>query len=192
MALSRRWLLLLLVGAPVAGTATFVPGLAVTDYLERDNAFCIACHVTKEKRLHQDKYDGFFPVGGKPTTLAAAHHGSLREPFKCVDCHNGSTITDKLRIKAQAAGDTVAYFLGDFEEPELLRFSLGNRLCLECHTTGGRNPDKETGFHYARHHNNLPFICYECHSVHRQAKSETRFLKQDIVQPLCDECHAEL
>ncbi len=176
----------------MAGAAAFGMGVVVTDYLEQDNVFCISCHATSAKRLHQDKFDSSFPVGGQITTLAAAHHGAGSKPFKCVNCHNGSTITDKLQIKAQAAGDTMAYFLGDFEEPELLRFSLGNRLCLKCHTTGGRNPDKETAFHYARHHYNLPFICYECHSVHRQAKSETRFLKRDIVQPLCDECHAEL
>jgi nitrate/TMAO reductase-like tetraheme cytochrome c subunit len=109
-----------------------------------------------------------------------------------VDCHNGATITDKLRIKVQAAGDTVAYFLGDFEEPEVLRLPLGNRLCLECHKTGGRTPDKETAFHFASHHGNLPFVCYDCHTVHRPAKRETFFLRRDIVQPLCDDCHAEL
>jgi hypothetical protein len=188
----QRWLMVLLAGGPVAGAAAFGLGIVVTDYLEQDNAFCISCHVTSATRLHQDKFDTFFPVAGRITTLAAAHHGAGDKQFKCVDCHNGATLADKLRIKVQAAGDTVAYFLGDFEEPGDLRFPLGNRLCLECHAMGGRNPDKETAFHNAGDHDSLPFICYECHTVHRPASRETRFLKREIVQPLCDHCHAEL
>ena len=176
----------------MAGAAALGLGIVVTDYLEQDNVFCISCHADGAKRLHQKKFDTFFPIAGQITTLAAAHHGAGDKLFKCVDCHNGATITDKLRIKLQAAGDTVAYFLGDFEEPELLRLPLGNRLCLECHKTGGRIPDKETAFHFASHHRNLPFVCYDCHTVHRPAKRETFFLRRDIVQPLCDDCHAEL
>ncbi len=176
----------------MAGAAAFGMGVVVTDYLEQDNVFCVSCHATSAKRLHQDKFDTSFPVGGQNTTLAAAHHSTSDKQFKCVTCHNGATFTDKLWIKAQAAGDTVAYLLGEFEEPEILRFSLGNRLCLKCHTTGGRNPDEEAAFHNAGDHDSLPFICYECHTVHRRAKRETRFLRRDIVQPLCDDCHTEL
>ena len=175
----------------MAGAAALGLGIVVTDYLEQDNVFCISCHATGAKRLHQKKFDTFFPIAGRITTLAAAHHGAGDKLFKCVDCHNGATITDKLRIKVQAAGDTVAYFLGDFEEPDSLRLPLGNRLCLECHKTGGRIPDKETAFHFASQHGNLPFVCYDCHTVHRPAKRETLFLRRDIVQPLCDDCHAE-
>ena len=192
MGRSRRWLWLLLVGAPVAAAASFGAGLAVTDRLEQDNRFCIACHVSSEKRLHQDKYDGFLPVDGLAASLAAAHHGSKREPFKCVDCHNGATFTDKLMIKAQAASDSIAYFLGDFEEPRSMRFSLGNRLCQACHFKAGDTTGKTASFHQADYHAKLPFICYECHQVHLQTKRETQFLERDVVQPLCDECHSQL
>jgi nitrate/TMAO reductase-like tetraheme cytochrome c subunit len=192
MGLSRRWLLLLFVGAPLAAAASFSAGLAVTDRLEQDNRFCIACHVTEEKRLHQDKYDGFLPVDGLAASLAAAHHGDMVEPFKCVDCHNGATFSDKLMIKAQAASDTIAYFLGDFEEPRTMRFSLGNRLCQTCHSKAGDSAGKTVNFHQADHHAKLPFLCYECHQVHLQTKRETQFLERDVVQPLCDECHSEL
>ena len=185
-----RWLLLGLLGAPVVGAGTFGVGIAVTDHLEKNNAFCISCHLVEAKRLHHDKFHTFFPVDGQINTLAAAHHGAGDEPFKCVDCHNGATVTDKLLIKAQAARDTVAYLLGDFEEPDHMRFSLGNRVCLQCHITAGKNAQKKSAFHNAAHHSNLPLICYECHTVHHQASRETSFLKRDIVQPLCDDCHA--
>lgn len=188
----RSWPLLLSIGLPVAGAAAFAAGLTVTDYLEQDNTFCIACHLGDNQRLHQEKYTTFFPVDGAVITLAAAHHSGSDMPFRCVDCHNGATFADKLRIKAQAARDTVAYFLGDFEEPEQMRFSLGDRVCLKCHTTAAKGPKQAAAFHDAKHHRELPLACYECHTAHRQAKSETRFLKREIVQPLCDGCHAQL
>ncbi len=176
----------------MAGIAAFGTGVAVTDYLEQDNVFCISCHVSDAKRLHQDKFDTFFPIDGHISTLAAAHHGGGSEPFKCVGCHNGATLTDKLLIKAQAARDTAAYILGDFEEPKLMRFSLGNRLCIKCHTTARKYSEQEAAFHNASHHANLPFLCYACHTVHRQAQREAGFLGRDVVQPVCDSCHAEL
>ncbi len=192
MWLLRSWPILLLIGLPVAGAAAFAAGLAATDYLEKDNTFCIACHLSNSQRLHQGKYTTFFPVDGAIITLAAAHHRGSDTPFRCVDCHNGTTFADKLRIKAQAARDTVAYFLSDFEEPEQMRFSLGNRLCLKCHIPATKRPKKAEAFHSAKHHRQLPFVCYECHTAHRQAKSEMGFLKREIVQPLCDRCHAQL
>ena len=184
-------MILLLAAAPVAGAAAFAAGLAVTDHLERDNGFCISCHLSGETRLHQVKYDTFFPIAGRTTTLAATHHGPGDEPFRCVDCHNGATFTDKLRIKAQAARDSLAYLLGEFEEPEHMRLALGNRLCLKCHDTAGRNPEDPTAFHNAVHHTDMPLVCYTCHTVHRPATPETRFLTRATVQPLCDDCHAQ-
>ena len=41
----RRWFLLLLVGLPCLGIATFGAGIVVTDHLEEDNTFCTACHL---------------------------------------------------------------------------------------------------------------------------------------------------
>lgn len=192
MRLKQYWLLLLLV-LLISGVAAFGAGIAITDYLEQDNEFCISCHLTDQKRLHQEKLTTFLPMQGQITTLAAAHYvGEKRGTFKCVDCHNGATFTDKLLIKAQAARDTVAYFMGSFQEPDHMRFALGNRVCLKCHTTSGRNPHNDTAFHNASYHTDLPFVCYECHAVHPPAGSDTRFLRRHTVQQLCDSCHAQL
>ncbi len=192
MRLKRFWPLFL-AGLLVSAVAVFAAGIAITDRLEQDNEFCIACHLSERKRLHQEKFTTFSPVQGWVTTLAAAHYvGAKPKAFTCIDCHNGASINDKLLIKAQAARDTVAYFMGAFKEPDHMRFALGNRLCLNCHITGGRNPDQETAFHNASHHTDLPLICYECHTVHPRADFDTGFLRRETVQPLCDNCHARL
>ena len=192
MRLLRFWPFLLVIGLPVAGVAAFAAGLAITDHLEQDNSFCVACHLSEDQPLHQEKYETFFPIEGSVTTLAAAHHGGSGTTFKCVDCHNGATFTDKLQIKAQAARDAVAYLLGDFEEPDRMRFSLGNRLCLACHFTEGEPVKTEKPFHAASHHRQMPQLCTDCHKVHPRASAERRFLIREVVKPLCDECHQRL
>lgn len=189
----RRYWPLLLAGVALMGVVgAFTAGIAITDHLEQDNDFCIACHLSAGKPLHQDKFTTFFRVDEEVTTLAAAHYVGEKESFKCVDCHNGATVGDKLLIKAQAARDTFAYFLGTFQEPDHMRFALGNRLCLKCHATGGQNPEKKKAFHNASYHTDLPLACYECHTVHPQASPDTRFLRRQTVRPLCDRCHARL
>jgi nitrate/TMAO reductase-like tetraheme cytochrome c subunit len=179
----RRWLPLLLVSLLLLGAVTFGAGVVVTDYLEQNNTFCTACH------LHEKKFTEFHLVEGKHITLAAAHNIAGVKNVKCIDCHIGATVHDKMVVKAIAARDTVAYFLGAFEEPTHLRYALGNRTCLKCHHTGGQNPEQEKAFHNDPYHAKLPLICYECHTVHPVASVETRFLQRQIVQPLCDDCH---
>ena len=113
----RRWLPLLLVGLPLLGAIAFGGGIVVTDHLEENNTFCTACH------LHEKKFTEFHPVQGKRVTLAAAHNLEGEKNVKCIDCHVGATVTDKMIIKALAARDTVAYFVGAFQgtHPPALR-----------------------------------------------------------------------
>jgi len=185
MRLRHRWLWLL-AGMPVLGVAMFWVGMVVTDHLEQDNTFCTSCH------LHEEKFRQFHPVQGQRLTLAAAHNIDGALNVKCIDCHIGATFTDKVIIKAIAARDTVAYLVGAFQEPDDLRHPLGNRTCLKCHTTGGRNPEDDKAFHHATYHFNMPLLCDQCHTVHPQANASTRFLRPQVVQPLCQECHARI
>jgi hypothetical protein len=182
MRMIRRWWLLL-VGVPLLGAAAFAAGIVITDHLEEDNTFCTSCH------LHEEKFAQFHPVQGQRLTLAAAHNLEGDENVKCIACHIGATTTDKLIIKALAARDTVAYFLGTFQEPTHLRYDLGNRTCLKCHPTGGQDPEVEKAFHNDPYHAKMPLLCYQCHTVHPPASMATGFLRQQTVQPLCDDCH---
>lgn len=182
----RRWLPLLLVGLPLCGVAAFWGGVVVTDRLEEDNTFCTACH------LHEKKFTEFHPVQGQWVTLAAAHNLEGAKHVKCIDCHIGATITDKIVIKALAARDTVAYVMGAFQEPTHLRYALGSRTCLKCHPSGGQNPEQENAFHNAAPHAKMPIVCYACHTVHATASVETRFLREATVKPWCHTCHQDM
>ncbi len=182
----RRWLPLLLVGVLGGSVVAFGGSMVVTDYLEQRNTFCISCH------LHEQKFADFHPVAGTQVTLAAAHNLPNDKNVKCIDCHIGATMTDKLIVKYLAARDTVTYLFGTFEEPQHLRFALGSRTCLKCHTSGGQNTAQDNAFHNAPHHTKMPPLCYDCHTVHPPSSVETRFLRERTVRPLCDQCHKEM
>jgi len=175
------------VGAAVAsGVVGFAAGAAITDRLEQDNRFCIACH-RPEKPLHGKVYRSFDRVDGKLLTLAGSHNVTAH--VKCIDCHIGADRKDYLIIKAIAAWDTGRWLVGAYKDPETLRYPLGDRTCLKCHPDGGQNPQVEKAFHNAPYHRDPRNGCSDCHRSHLEAPAETRFLQRAVVKPLCDECH---
>lgn len=155
----------------------FAAGAAITDRLEQENRFCLACH-RPERPLHAKVYETFFPVGGTLVTMAGAHNEKAQADRK-----------DYLIIKAMAAWDTGRWIVGAYTDPETLRYPLGDRTCLKCHPDGGQNPKVEKAFHNAPYHRDPRNGCSDCHRSHLEASAETRFLQQAIVKPRCDECH---
>ncbi len=164
----------------------FAAGAAITDRLEQDNRFCIACH-RPEKPLHARVYGSFFPVDGALLTLAGAHNATAQ--VKCIDCHIGADRKDYLIVKAMAAWDSAKWVVGAYKEPETLRYLLGDRTCLKCHLDGGQNPKIAKSFHNAPYHRDPRNACAACHRSHVEARVETRFLHPAVVKPLCDGCH---
>ena len=165
------------------GCVSFLAAVDVTDYLEHDNRFCIACH------LHETIFDNFIANDPRLVTMAGAHHH--KGEVKCIDCHIGATVTDKLIVKGIAGWDTVRYFLGDFQEPDDLRFPLGDRTCLKCHTDGGQSKTRSGAFHNDRNHRDMGVECGACHQSHPVRDATTLFLDESIVRPVCRECHME-
>ncbi len=164
----------------------FVAGAAITDRLEQDNRFCIACH-RSERPLHAKVYRSFSRVDGTLLTLAGAHNANAQ--VKCIDCHIGADRKDYLIIKAMAAWDTGRWVVGAYKDPETLRYPLGDRTCLKCHPDGGQNPKREKAFHNAPYHRDPRNGCSDCHRSHLEAPAETRFLQGAIVKARCDQCH---
>jgi hypothetical protein len=164
------------------GLVGFVASIEVTDRLEEDNRFCISCH------LHEQIMDHFRTAVPQRITLAGAHDEA---EVKCIDCHIGATLSDKLIVKAIAGWDTVRYFLGSFKEPDHLRFPLGDRTCLKCHPDGGQSPTRAEAFHNDPNHRHMRFECVACHQSHPVREASTLFLEQSLVRPICQECHKE-
>lgn len=185
--LITRWRRLVLwIGvASASGVVGVATGAVVTDHLEQDNRFCIACH-RPEKPLHARVYESFHPVGGKLITLTGSHN--VHAQVKCIDCHIGADWKDYLVVKALAAWDTGKWVVGAYKDPEQLRYLLGDRTCLKCHQDGGQNSKKKV-FHNAPYHRDPRNGCVDCHRPHLEAPAETGFLQRRVVKPICDQCH---
>ena len=182
----RRVILILAVGAVVGAPITW----GVTDYLEADNAFCVACHLSDGSELHAGKSAEFAAVE-EPANLAAAH-AAAEERFRCIDCHGGASFPNKLRVKAVAGRDALFWVLGRFEEPERMKHPLWDEDCRQCHQR--YQAERDDDFHALADHNGIDFAhgCVECHRSHpTDGEAAFAFLAREQVLPICRNCHEE-
>lgn len=156
---------------------------------ERDNRFCVACH------LHEEKFVRFL-ARPSATDLAAAHHAS-RQAVRCIDCHGGADVVEVLRVRALAAFDTVRFLVGRYEEPTRMRLPLSDAECRQCHDPILRvTPEQEAAtvgrgdsFHALNEHRTVKDACVACHTSHTPGEKRLQFIDRQIVLPLCRSCH---
>ncbi len=171
----------------------FLAGLAAR---ERDDRFCITCH------LHEAKFTRF--RSALPSDLAGAHHA--RDHVRCIECHGGADPLMRVRVWTVAGVDTLRFLVGRYVEPDHMRLPLRSAECRRCHTpilkrapapTGGY--DDGTGeagsdaYHAIRSHDSVRVTCARCHLSHAtDSEPGLRFISRARVQPLCRECHDTL
>jgi hypothetical protein len=198
--------------------AAFLSGLAAK---ERDNRFCVACH------LHDEKFGRLMALS--PTDLAGFHH-RRKDEVGCIACHGGAALDMRLRVWAVAGLDTVKFLVGKYREPTHMRLPLRDAECRQCHTpilpatrstsapvaaTGSAPPrpasavdpgDESTfaaeaetegrrgnSFHAIREHDNVRVHCVRCHAFHTtDSDASSRFISKTLVVPICRECHREM
>ncbi len=184
--------------------ALFVLGLAAK---ERDNRFCVACH------LHDEKFERL--ISATSTDLAGFHH--VRDAaVGCIACHGGADTPMRLVVRAVAAIDTVKFLAGAYREPTRMRAQLRDAECLQCHTpiirrasgrAGVLEPNDAatiaaeaetegragTSYHAIREHDTVRVACTLCHASHTTDSGvASRFISKTAVIPICRECHKEM
>jgi predicted CXXCH cytochrome family protein len=191
------------VGALLCGTL-FLAALSAT---ERDNRFCVACH------LHDEKFSRLIAVTA--TDLAGFHHHRKAE-VGCIACHGGAGAARHLQVWLLAGFDTLAFLAGAYAEPTHMRLPLRDAECQPCHTpilsarataSGPADPTPEatfaaeaetegrggTSYHAIREHGTVRITCVRCHPSHTtDSNAANRFITKATVRPLCHECHKEL
>jgi hypothetical protein len=207
----RRWLILtaLAIGGLALGVLFFA-GLAAK---ERDNRFCVGCH------LHDEKFERL--LAEAPTDLAGGHHAK-DGTVGCIACHGGADPVMRLRVWAVAGFDTMKFLAGVYAEPTDMRLPFRDGECRQCHTpilesrrapaseppssasarsdaasaeaVYGADPQEEgrgqTAFHAIRDHDTVDVRCVRCHAAHTtDGHAGSGFLATPRVQPICRECH---
>ena len=194
------------VGGALAIGALFLTGLAAK---ERDNRFCVSCH------LHEAKYARY--LAPTPADLAGAHRRADAR-VGCIACHGGTDLGMRLRVWTVAGFDTLRFLAGTYGEPDHMRLPLRDAECRHCHTpimkpaarpavpapsaAAGEETILQTlpppsaepiAFHGLREHETLDVACVRCHASHVVGgQPRARFLVPAVVEPICRECHPNM
>lgn len=190
----RRALVIL----PFAAALAAPLGWWASDRLEEDDAFCSACHLPSGAPLHEEKLADF---RARPAiSLAVAHAAAGNEAradgaFRCIDCHGGTGLAGRARVKLLSARDALVYVTGRFAEPEEMRWPLRDEDCRRCHTkfASAASEWEAPNFHELPVHNReLGVGCVECHLAHeRGGLAERAFVHPRPVRAQCARCHSE-
>ncbi|MBI4638398.1 MAG: hypothetical protein HY727_18830 [Candidatus Rokubacteria bacterium] len=187
---------------------------------ERDNRFCVSCH------LHDEKFTRL--IAPASTDLAGLHHQKKAE-VGCIACHGGVHPGMRVRVWALAGFDTLKFLAGAYQEPTRMRLLLQDAECRQCHTpilpvarkergagqpgpgaaappTGTNVADESTdaeeaategrgggSYHAIREHNTVKTTCVACHTAHTtDSDGPNRFISRAVVVPICRECHKQM
>lgn len=184
----------------LAGVGLACAGWLISDALEANNDFCNACHLPTGAALHKEIRRHFDAEDVR--NLAAVHGSSplgqagATRAFRCIDCHGGTGLLGRAKVKVLAAKDAMVWLAGDFDEPDHMEYPLGEADCRQCHPgfESQENADPDTTrFHFLAVHNaDLGVDCVECHTVHEGGTdAKLFFLDAAHVRKQCGRCHSE-
>jgi hypothetical protein len=172
-----------------------------SDQLEERDAFCTACHLPSGAPLHRGNAADF--VARPAATLAAAHAAAgnpAREDgtLRCFDCHSGTGLLGRARVKLLTLRDGVVYLTRDFDEPRGMSWPLLDEDCRKCHgefaaPVGASEDWGPPPFHALPVHNReLGVACVDCHLAHPEGGlAQQNFLHPAAVRTQCARCHPE-
>jgi predicted CXXCH cytochrome family protein len=199
--------------AGVAGTlllgALFFTALAAK---ERDNRFCVSCHLHDEKFLRL--------TASEATDLAGFHH-LKKADLGCIACHGGADPLMRAKVWTVAGFDTLRFLAGTYREPTHMRLPLRDAECRRCHTpilgrpvsstpaaTAAKPVDATdesvaaeaetegrggTSYHAIREHDTVLIECVRCHTSHTtDANAADKFLARSRITTICRDCHKQM
>jgi predicted CXXCH cytochrome family protein len=199
--------------AGVAGAlllaALFLTALAAK---ERDNRFCVSCHLHDEKFLRL--------TASEASDLAGLHYLKKAE-VGCIACHGGADPVMRAKVWAVAGFDTLRFLAGTYREPTDMRLPLRDAECRRCHTpTLGRPVSSSpaataakpvdatdesvaaeaetegrggTSYHAIREHDTVRIACVRCHTSHTtDANAADKFLSRPRITTICRDCHKQM
>jgi DmsE family decaheme c-type cytochrome len=113
-----------------------------------------------------------------------SHHPVPEKKIFCTDCHNPhGSLSDHLLIRPSVK-ETCTQCHAEKEGPFVFEHAENNEDCLTCHNAHGsiNNNLLNVG---------LPFLCLQCHSVHRTSSSSP-IESKGAFNTRCTDCHSQI
>ena len=154
-------------------------------HLERQDGFCIACH------LHEQKDRDMHAPAREIGQLTALH---FEKGVGCADCHREpGPLGRVMTLYTLGVRDAASYLFTDFREPERLTTHIKNGTCIECHAETLARDGNPDSYHGTRVHNDRQDIrCTTCHLHHRPGDPEFAFIELTAFEAGCASCHRGL
>jgi hypothetical protein len=162
----------------IAAAASAPLGWWASDRLEANDAFCTSCHLANGTPLHQSNAADFAALPAASLAVAHAVAGNDARAdgaFRCIDCHGGTGLAGRARVKALSLRDGLIYLTGRFDEPHGMAWPLRDEDCRKCHTefasaSAASESWEPPAFHALPVHNRaLGVSCVTCHLAHERA-----------------------
>jgi hypothetical protein len=181
--LTRGLRLLAVVGFILAAGA-HAAGLRV----EANDAFCASCHVEPERTYYQASLKP-----AEADSLGAFHAGART---RCIDCHSRRWIPGRLWAQLGGLQNLVAYWSGNYTDPNVTTRPVGDGGCSKCHRDLTWVSERPGHYHSPwlrrrwRAAGGPANTCEACHPSHKPvASAADRFMEGDRIQAECDACH---
>jgi len=181
--------LLYIVMSLVGAAVVYAASDRIIYEFEKDNDFCVACHLTDTTVLHEQLMADYRETAD-PRVLAAPHH-SAETMVRCIDCHHGEGLTGRFLVLTVAGLDTVKWAAGLAEEPTELHLPFEDITCARCHAEAARAELTGGEYHNRAAHVDVPMRCIDCHAVHEPGDPALAFLDSDRVLGQCRTCHPD-
>lgn len=111
-----------------------------------------------------------------------SHHPVPEKKIFCTDCHDAHGSTADGQLREMTLKDTCGQCHADKTGPSVFEHADNVEDCSSCHSPHGSvNDDLLTV--------RQPFLCLQCHSVHRTAVTSTN---KAVFNTRCTDCHSQI
>lgn len=169
-----------------------VSSLILRNHLHNREGFCMACHMSNNRFMHEEKYMDFFLT--EPVNLSGIHRIKTDNGRgKCIDCHRGIGIMGEINYIITNELSDLGKYLFKPAEPLSLSIKMPDMNCIYCHKNIS-GYKKFNGFHsYNAHKGEIPVRCVKCHISHDNNVDRRYFsMNKEKVLNICFQCHRGL
>lgn len=196
--LTKRKVLIFLIGALMGGVVMSVGGYTVMAHQEEEDSFCASCHTQPESTYYERS------MAAVKIDLATAHK---QKSVRCIDCHSGVGLSGRVSAQLMGAQNAAKWYSGMAVQPAPLLYPIEDANCVKCHAevlSEAHDPSLKSKLFGPKGHYHTYLTrwkasdpqaanCTTCHSGHALGnKAKNTWINSVTIEVQCDACHKSL